>query len=256
MTALIDQGAHLFSRLQVGGRKRVTVPAGALPIRSPRALLAAPQRQFLLRQLSTLVSVSAAHYDALYLVAIERFTNLVQQLPASEAHHHAGAGGLLDHSLEVAVIALQLRRGYLLPPGAAPEDQARLQDLWTYAVFTAALMHDLGKPVVDQIVQLFDSHSKPAGIWEPWEGPMPESLGSYRVTFARERRQKLHERVVPLLVPSVLPPVGLSWIAGNRNAFAAWLAAVSGAIEEAGPLGEILLQADQQSLARHLTGGF
>jgi integrating conjugative element relaxase (TIGR03760 family) len=190
----------------------------------------------------------------LYVAAVESFAKLVQQLPASEAHHHAGKGGLLDHSLEVAVIALQLRRGYLLPPGVAPEDQARLQDLWTYAVFTAALVHDLGKPVVDQRVQLFDDRGQSAGIWDPWQGSIPEPLGSYRVSFVRERRHKLHERVVPLLASRVIPPVGLSWIAGNREAFSAWLAAVSGAIEEAEPLGEILLQADQQSVARNLTG--
>jgi len=144
--------------------------------------------------------------------------------------------------------------GYLLPPGVAPEDQARLQDLWTYAVFTAALVHDLGKAVVDQRVQLFDDHGKLAGVWDPWQGPMPDALGSYRVGFVRERRHKLHERVVPLLVARIRPPVGLSWIAGNREAFAAWLAALSGFVEEAGPLGEILLQADQQSVARNLAG--
>jgi len=177
VTALIDRKIRFFSRLPVGGRKRITVPAGALPILSPGALLAAPQRQVLLRKLDTLVSVSAAHYEALYLAAIERFAKLVQQLPASEAHHHAGEGGLLDHSLEVAVIALQLRRGYLLPPGALPEDQARLQDLWTYAVFTAALVHDLGKAVVDQRVHLFDDRGRSAGVGDAWQGPMPEPFG-------------------------------------------------------------------------------
>jgi hypothetical protein len=121
-------------------------------------------------------------------------------------------------------------------------------------VFTAALVHDLGKPVVDQRVQLFDDRGQSEGIWDPWQGSIREPLGSYRVGFVRERRHKLHERVVPLLVPRILPPVGLSWIAGNSDAFAAWLAALSGAIDEAGPLGEILLQADQQSVARNLIG--
>jgi len=208
----------------------------------------------MLKRLASLVSVSEAHFQALYQAAAERFAGLVQQLPASEAHHHAGEGGLLDHSMEVAVIALQLRRGYLLPPGTAPEDQARLQDLWTYAVFTAALVHDLGKPVVDQRVQLFDGHGKSAGVWDPWQGPMPDALGCYRARFVRERQHKLHERIVPLLVPRILPSVGLSWIASNREAFAAWLAALSGSVEDAGPLGEILMQADQQSVARNLAG--
>lgn len=48
--------------------------------------------------------------------------------------------------------------------------------------------------------------------------------------------------------------MGLSWLAGNREAFAPWLAALSGSVEEVGPLGKILLQADQQSVARNLAG--
>jgi len=82
---------------------------------------------------------------------------------------------------------------------------------------------------------------------------MPQT-GSYRVSFVRERRHKLHERVVAVLASRVVPPPRLAWLAGDRDVFAAWLAALGGAVEEAGPLGEILLQADQQSVANNLSG--
>lgn len=50
---------------------------------------------------------------------------LAQQLPASEYHHHASPGGLLDHMLELMAFAAKLRQRHLLPAGAAREDQAR-----------------------------------------------------------------------------------------------------------------------------------
>jgi len=249
----IAQVTAFFKKFQPETRVCVATPANALPILTATDLLAPPHRQGFLRQLSSLVSVSDAHFQALYVTPIKHLAELVQQLPASEAHHHVGQGGLLDHSMEVAVTALQLRRGYLLPPGAPPEDQARLQDLWTYAVFTSALMHDIGKPVMDQHVELYDEQGRSSGVWDPWGRPMPDP-GSYRVRFARERRHKLHERVVPLLAPRIITPAGLGWLAGDHAVFAAWIAALSGVIEDAGALGEILLQADQQSVARNLTG--
>jgi len=78
-----------------------------------------------------------------------RFAELVQQLPASEYHHHAHPGGLLDHSLEVAAFAAKLRQRHLLPAGAAPEDQAREAEAWTAGIIYAALLHDVGKIATD-----------------------------------------------------------------------------------------------------------
>lgn len=67
----------------------------------------------------------------------------VQQLPASEAHHHCDRGGLLAHGLEVALHALKLRRGHLLPQRADTEEIVAKRDIWTFAIFSAALLHDI-----------------------------------------------------------------------------------------------------------------
>ncbi len=176
-------------------------------------------------------------------------------MPASEAHHHAGPGGMLDHGLEVVAHALTTRRGHLLPPGANPERLAREQDLWTYAVFSAALLHDIGKPVVDQCVTLFDAKLHPFGNWDPWQGPMVERGVWYRVDFVRKRNHGLHERVAPLLSRMILPSVGVSWLASNPKVLTQWIAAINGDTDEPGILGEIILRADGESVARNLGAG-
>ena len=49
---------------------------------------------------------------------------------------------------------MRLRRGILLPEGATAETLAQYQDRWTYGVLAAALIHDLGKPAIDQTVMV------------------------------------------------------------------------------------------------------
>jgi integrating conjugative element relaxase (TIGR03760 family) len=184
-----------------------------------------------------------------------RYALFVQQLPASEAHHHAGAGGLLAHGLEVTEQALKLRRARLLPPGAAAEDIARRRDLWTYATAACALLHDLGKPVVDQVVALFDAQGRPLGPWVPWTGPMGEGEAAwYSTRFRRDRRHHLHTRAALLLSHTVVPQPGLQWLASDLEVFEAWTAALIGDLGTGSVLAEILMQADALSVASDLAG--
>jgi len=47
---------------------------------------------------------------------------------ASEAHHHTGLGGMLDHGLEVTLQSLLVRRGKLLQVGVEPEPIGKVHD--------------------------------------------------------------------------------------------------------------------------------
>lgn len=230
-------------------------PLGLLRLFPASELLAQGSRPGLLRQIDRLLSVPRSHLESLFHATIVRYARFVQQIPASEAHHHAGAGGMLDHGLEVLANALALRRGYLLPQGAEPECLARTQDLWTYAVFTAALLHDVGKAVVDQRVLLFNTRKRPLGIWDPWQGPMDQTSAWYRVEFVRGRTYGLHERVAPLLARFIVPTTGLSWLASDRDVLAAWVATISGDRDRSGVLGDIVARADGESVARNLGAG-
>ncbi len=224
---------------------------GRFEVQGAEALLA--PHNGLISTLKGLAGVPESHWQRLYQALLDRFAALVQLLPASEAHHHAGPGGLLRHGLEVAHNAFLLRRGILLPPNVSPEEQASQQDLWTYACFTGALLHDLGKPVVDQAITLYHADGSDQ-IWTPVSGPMPEG-SQYHVTFRRGRVHRQHERIAPLLAPILLPQHGLDWLASAPTLLDAWLAAIHGAMEDAGPLGAIIAKADRRSVAENLAGG-
>ena len=232
-----------------------TVPLSSIRIRvqSAEQLLAAPERQAHVQAIEDLTRVTPVHFEVLYRQALRNYAAFVQQLPASEAHHHAGLGGLLDHGLEASVFALKLRRAHLLPPGAPTEVIDEQADLWSYACFTAVLLHDIGKPAVDHEVILFDKYGQPIGPWDPWAGPI--QAFSYEARFLRGRDYRLHLKAAPLLARFIVPPEGLCWLTSEREVLAAWLAAITGMPEGTGPLGQIVEEADRLSAAQDLIGG-
>lgn len=215
-----------------------TLTTGRIPVQSAEALLGTAERQARLQAIEGLTRLTPAHFETLYQQALRNYAAYVQQLPASEAHHHAGLGGLLDHGLEAAGIALKLRRAHLLPPGAPTEVIDGQADLWSYACFTAILLHDIGKPAVDQIVTLFDQHGRKLGPWDPWVGPM--RADTYEARFVPNRNYRMHQHAAPLLARLIVPPQGVRWLTSEREVLAAWLAVMSGMPEDVGPLGQIV----------------
>ena len=227
-------------------------PPHTYPVLSSRTLLA--PRIAAISHIEELAGVPAAHFQQYYLSPLHHYARYVQQLPASEAHHHAHAGGLLDHTLEVIITALSLRRGYLLPPGAEIEELVHRKDVWTYTVFAAAICHDLAKPAVDQKVSLYDSLGQAIGTWDPWCGDLDCNATAhwYGVEFVRNRTYRLHEKASMLLVHRILPTSGLTWLASDRQAFSTWCGCVSGDVSQADVLGEIISLADRQSVGQNL----
>jgi integrating conjugative element relaxase (TIGR03760 family) len=209
-------------------------------------LLATPKRKRLLEHIWQRTSVSRPQFARLYQVPLEKYAELVQQFPASESHHHAYLGGLLDHGLEIVVDVLKLRQSHLLPVGALPETQAAQSEAWTAALAYAALVHDLGKIAVDIHVEYEDG-----ALWHPWHGPLERP---YRFRYREGREYRLHGVATGLLTARLLDRFILDWLCGYPELWTALLYTLAGRFEHAGILGELVMQADQASVARALGG--
>ena len=248
-----------FSMLSLFQRKRVP-PAASAPTPKPSAepgkglmrpepaasLLATPRRQKLLEHIWQRTSLSRRQFATLYLAPLERYAELVQQFPASEAHHHAYPGGMLDHGLEIVAYALKLRQSHLLPAGATPEAQAAQAEAWTAGIAYAALLHDIGKIAVDLHVEYADGT-----VWHPWHGPLRRP---YRFRYRTDREYRLHSAATGLLYARLLDPDIFDWLSGYPDLWAALLYVLAGQYEHAGTLGELVIQADQASVAQELGG--
>jgi len=230
--------------------------AASTPSQSPRTgllsperasvLLATPRRQRLLDHIWQRTSLSRKQFATLYLSPLERYAELVQQFPASESHHHAYPGGMLDHGLEIVAYALKLRQSHLMPVGAAPETQAAQAEAWTAATAYAALLHDIGKIAVDLQVEYADGST-----WHPWHGPLRHA---YRFRYRQDREYRLHGAATGLLYARLLDAAIFDWLSGYSDLWSALLYVLAGQYEHAGILGELVTRADQASVAQELGG--
>ena len=223
------------------------------PWQPGETLMGTHNRQVMMKRINRLVGLPEAHFETLYQGLVSRFAGYVQQMPASETHHHARLGGLLDHSLDVAERALSIRRSYLLPPNRAPEVVARSADRWTYGVFLAALFHDIGKPATDLEITLYDERGSSLGVWKPAVGPMKDA-SRYYISFRKDRRYDQHERIASFIGRSLLSDEALGWLSSDQELISCWLASLAGDHDAAGVIGAIIAQADGQSVAADLGG--
>ena len=206
------------------------------------ALHATPRRQKQVEHIWQRTSLSRKQFTTLYLTPLERYAEFVQQFPASESHHHAYLGGMLDQGLEIVAYALKQRQSYLLPASTTPEDQAAQADAWTAATACAALLHDIGKIAVDLYVERGDGSE-----WHPWHGPLQRP---YRFRYRKDRVYRLHSAATGLLYNCILDEHILDWLSRHPVLWSSLLYALAGQYEHAGVLGELVTQADRVSVLR------
>lgn len=224
----------------------MAMPQGLMRPESAASLLETPRRRKLLEHIWQRTSLSRKQFATLYLAPLERYAELVQQFPASESHHHAYPGGMLDHGLEIVAYALKLRQSHLLPAGVTPEAQAAQAEAWTAGTAYAALLHDIGKIAVDLHVEYADG-----SIWHPWHGPLKQP---FRFRYRPAREYRLHNAATGLLYTRLLDREIFDWLSGYPDLWAALLYVLAGQYEHAGTLGELVVQADQASVAQELGG--
>ncbi|WP_313731929.1 MobH family relaxase [Pseudomonas sp.] len=203
------------------------------------SLLAVSHRKRLLERIWQYTALSQLQFEQLYLEPIRRYATYVQQLPASESHHHAYSGGL-----ELVACSLKLRQSYLLPSGAAPEDQAAQADAWSAAIAYGALLHDVGKIAVDLQVEYQNGEA-----WHPWHGPLNQP---YRFRYDPARDYQLHGAAAGLLYTQILTPALFDWLSSYPTLWGHLLNLLANHYEHAGALGELVLQADRVSTAQNI----
>lgn len=224
--------------------KEGVVVKGYITPQSAEQLLSTELRQAWFIHIWQHTSLSHEKFERLYLKPIQHYAALVQQFHASESHHNAYLGGLLDHDLVLVGHTLKIRQGYLLPAGAPPEDQAVQSDAWTATIAYAGLLHDLGKIAVDIEVELDDG-----SCWHPWLGVITQP---YRFRYVSNHDYQLHDKVTALLCPQIISHDSLNWLCQYPELWSNFIHLMAGGYEQAGLLGEIVDKADRISTAKNI----
>ena len=234
------------------------IQGNKIKVLSGQELLHPKHRRALVQQIQDRLGMSNEAFKADVMPLLEQFAYYVQQVPASENHHHAHPGGLLDHSLESAAIALRHCSAKELPINTPTEDRKKLAPVWRYGVLVAALLHDLGKPLTGMIINLYELPDTNDPIrWHPDAGVMDmgQRYAWYSVDFPEVMPEySLHNRLAWSLFNQVVPMSSRAWMSATDNRLVEDLRLfLTG--NAVAPFSEISKAADQESTANNLKSG-
>lgn len=222
-----------------------------LPVIAPKRILQTQTE--LIKRIRQTAVVNDQYFNHYYLSVIERFSDYAHLLPASQSHHHRGAGGLFRHSLEVSLYALQTAEKVLLDIAKSPARRREMEPRWQLAVFLAALCHDAGKPATDMTIANRDRSS----VWKP----IKESLFTWASRCGvdayfldwREGRARQHTAMANLVADRIIGTDALVWIEEGGIELIVWLMeSLNANPSTVNPLHGLVIQADQTSVERDL----
>ncbi|CAH1073277.1 MobH family relaxase [Candidatus Nitrotoga sp. 1052] len=221
-----------------------------LPVYAPAELLAT-QHELTggIRQLIADAELLATHYNP----AMLRLAAFVHLLPASQAHHHRGAGGMLRHSLEVGLWALQQTEGKLIRGVITPQQRRVIEPRWRLAVFLAGICHDLGKVVTDLTVTDRANTQK----WRPYhqgvyDWALAHDIENYFLHW-QEGRGRHHTNVSSTLIDAVIAKESFDWISDGSTDVVIWLTeSLNSNPGQSNQIHDYVVRADQLSVERDL----
>lgn len=218
----------------------------------PAAELLTTQAE-LMGRIRLLLGMGDEQYEKIVLPVITRYAQFVHLLPASEAHHHRGAGGLLRHGLEVGFWSGQFSLGHVFPHDGPLKDKRPHEMRWLFAAFVSGLTHDLGKPLSDMEITTAQGES----VWSPYK----ESLETwacgvraerYFVRWRNSRVHKRHEAFTLMMFKNIVGDDAIGFLCEYDARLLPALFSAIGGTTASDPLARIVIRADQESVKRDL----
>lgn len=192
------------------GKHSVSAPMGYLsPVKAEELTISA-LRQDALQKIRDNNALSGEVYQRLYLAPVHHLLERAQNVPAAPDGQWAYAGGFGDLSLRFTAYAVRLARGYMFPPGAAPEEQAAQGVIWQAVIFWAALCYHL--PLLASI----EGETASGLNWQPGIS-VPDT--PYRFRF-RSSPPNAHDAsaLAALAAGQLMPAEAINWLSGNSGA--------------------------------------
>ncbi|MCD8552109.1 MAG: TraI domain-containing protein [Shewanella xiamenensis] len=199
------------------------------------------------------VRLEPHHTQTYYTAAISKLARYIQAFPASEYNHHSSAGGLLEHTLEVAKNTVMYRREVLYSENGKETEIEEQADVFAYACFTASLMHDIGKIITDIEVVYRKSESDKPRMWNPLYEAIP--IGAqYKFRYNPHRISGVHELAGQMLTTALIPMEGIIWIKSYPKLWLKWISCIAGDHAKGGEVSKVVKFADSASAANNFTG--
>ena len=181
-------------------------PVGYHTPRGTGILCATPLRKTYLQQIWENCSLPADLYQRLYLAPLNGLLARVQNVPATQQGRWSQSDGFGDLTLQFTTCAVRLAKGYMFPPGAAPEEQAAQNVMWNAVIFWSALFWHL------PLLATLEGELLDGKIWLPGM-TIPDS--PYRFRF---REAENASAFAALAAGQLMPAEATGWLAENPEA--------------------------------------
>lgn len=206
----------------------------------------------LIKKCRSAVNLSNDDFKAIIEPMIRRFASYVHLLPASEKHHHRGAGGLFRHGLETGFYAARAAGQYTFGSGPLQET-ARHEGCWRIAAFVAGMLHDIGKPLTD--ITITDESGRQT--WNPYISDLEEwinthSIERYFIHWNANRHQR-HEQMGMLVAERILTREAMEYLsAAGTDLMVDLMQAIAGVSARENQISELSMWADTESTGRDM----
>lgn len=216
-------------------------------IKAVSSLAIAKKYQIPIAALMNHSGLNEVEANTMLLPAIEDTIRIVHMLPASEQDHHSYEGGLLTHSLEVALNAAIAAQNHIFDEKEYPAQKYENRKRWVLAAILAGLAHDFGKVIDDIQVINAETHRRKRMdiLMRNWI--VNTQVKSYSISWrSGNRSPKSHQEGSFFLLRSILSDAIVNFLCfkGNPHIYKALRDAV---YNQSGPLGSILANADGRS---------
>lgn len=216
------------------------LPSELQPCLSGREIAQQAMSRPYLNNIQQLVSAPHDVYQTLYEATLYRFMEFCQAMPLEM---NLAPYSLLHKHLELAVAVLKLRRGYMLPTNADSEAIAEQEPLWTYALFSLALLERLHHLQEDRSVDLYKNPNERIGIWHPFVGRLYEPDTYYQLKSHPQILRVPAKTLQIAIARKMIPSVAMRWLSGYPDIFHDWFAALTQENEDKNSLAQIIRKA-------------
>lgn len=205
----------------------------------------------LILQIKEQLGLAPKEWEKVVHPMLVRYAEIVHLLPASEAHHHRGAGGLFRHGLEAGFWACRSAENKIFTKAKTPLLRRGEGKRWEVAALTGGLAHDVGKTISD--VSVTDRE----GLleWNPHQ-PLAQWLAEHKARryflhWNGGREHKRHESFSVLFMAHIIQGTTKAYLLSHPEVMDQLLRVVSGQGEDT-EFGKVVLWADRQSVSRDL----
>lgn len=193
-------------------------------VKDADVLLSTPSYKRLLTDIEQVSFADKEVYEVCYRQLIYRFASYVQLLPEPE---NARPRSMLQSSMRRAYLMLYAFSHELCAIYGRPYLRTTEGSRLLYAVFSAALLFEVGKICANRKIILTDEMGKALGDWDYFNKDMPHFGAYYKIRFGQGVPSNLITEVTHIIAKTLMPSVAFSWISEDFTLLKQWFVALT-----------------------------